>query len=342
MNHRSFSKAEVLSILALIILSVFIASASFARGNWPEHRGDYQAAFTGVAASGISYTGPGTCSVDPQYIQDNTGWYGCEKLSDAPAQSARRRPPPLYPFGAQTAGDNLDCAGQDESKLTMVAWGACGGTTITFDVLDSNGTDLGPISLQEGLHWFAAVSDIDTIGSIVSAINAGANGLSGIRAIVSGVTAGIVLEEASCQVYLSDSAPGCLTPTTGTQGYTTVIGPWRTRDYRNIGTAAQYVSVFYDVVNGFGAITSGSGNMYVKTVSVNSRVVLAPQNNDKLSVSNNGMETMVMQASDLAVGSCTAGTFKIDNGGAATELCFCQILNTWYCITFTTLAGPVD
>jgi hypothetical protein len=59
-------------------------------------------------------------------------------------------------------------------------------------------------------------------------------------------------------------------------------------------------------------------------------------------VSSVGMITTSLEA-DLAAGACTAGTWKVDTGGAARELCRCNDAGTNYdCISVTTAAGPTD
>lgn len=44
---------------------------------------------------------------------------------------------------------------------------------------------------------------------------------------------------------------------------------------------------------------------------------------------------------DLTAGSCTANQIRFDTGGAAAELCFCAVTNTWSCVTMVP-GGPVD
>jgi hypothetical protein len=39
--------------------------------------------------------------------------------------------------------------------------------------------------------------------------------------------------------------------------------------------------------------------------------------------------------------TCTTGEWALDTAGTA-ELCYCQAVNTWYCIAFTDTTGPAD
>lgn len=55
-----------------------------------------------------------------------------------------------------------------------------------------------------------------------------------------------------------------------------------------------------------------------------------------------GLVTSVLEA-DLTAGACTAGTWKVDTGGATRELCRCNDGGTAYdCISVTTTNGPTN
>ncbi len=55
-----------------------------------------------------------------------------------------------------------------------------------------------------------------------------------------------------------------------------------------------------------------------------------------------GISSWKIKEADLTAGSCTAGAFQLDTGGATKELCYCQVTNTWYCWSVTTVTGPTD
>lgn len=55
-----------------------------------------------------------------------------------------------------------------------------------------------------------------------------------------------------------------------------------------------------------------------------------------------GLVTTALEA-DLVAGACTAGTWKVDNGGGTRELCRCNDAGSAYdCISVTTANGPTD
>lgn len=70
-------------------------------------------------------------------------------------------------------------------------------------------------------------------------------------------------------------------------------------------------------------------------------VALDSVNADGTTVDYNDINIAEITQEDVGA-TCTLGQIRLDTGGSAKELCYCQATNTWYCWTATTLTGPTD
>lgn len=86
------------------------------------------------------------------------------------------------------------------------------------------------------------------------------------------------------------------------------------------------------------ALSAGEANI----TNVGDIAVDSVTGDDGTNVAYNDVNILELQQADLTAGSCTLGQLRLDTGGSAKELCYCQATNVWYCWSATTLTGPTD
>lgn len=127
-------------------------------------------------------------------------------------------------------------------------------------------------------------------------------------------------------------------------------------------SATQYIKIYHDGTNGVidtgtgvvsfpngisaasGAIGGGAGtftSLDVTDGNITNVGTLAVDsvNADATSVDYNDVNLLELTQADLN-STCTLGQLRLDTGGSAKELCYCQATNTWLCTTLS--AGPTD